>query len=90
MALAIIVNVILILRFGFLYNQGQGRFLYPMLIPISVFIATAINAIFDTKKAYVHAIGLLVSYLLSFTGFSLGVFYTVHPFVLTQRDVTFP
>ncbi len=90
MALTIVLNLILVVRFGFLYNQGQGRFLYPMLIPISIFMASGIKSISDSKKAFVHAIGFLVSYLLSFTGFSLAVFYTVHPLVLMQRDVTFP
>ncbi|MDQ5850884.1 MAG: hypothetical protein M3380_02205 [Chloroflexota bacterium] len=93
MALAVIINFVLIVRFGFLYNQGQGRFLYPMLAPISVFIAVGIKLMMGSKcpqNAHIHAIGFFVTYLLSFTGFSLAVFYTIDPQVLLQRDIRFP
>ncbi len=93
MALAVIINFALVVRFGFLYNQGQGRFLYPMLAPISVFIAVGIKLMMGSKcpqNAHIHAIGFFVAYLLSFTGFSLAVFYTIDPQVLLQRDIRFP
>lgn len=90
MALTIIVNVVLVLRFGLLYDQGQGRFLYPMLVPIAICMAGGIRAIGGGRKAYIYAIGFLASYLLAFTGFSLAVFYTVPLSVLMERSVTFP
>jgi len=75
-AVAILVNLVLVARFGILYNQGQGRFLFPLLIPISLFMAIGIMFIGVEKRtgnAAVHAVGLFATYLLAFTGFSLAV-----------------
>jgi hypothetical protein len=78
MLLAIVVNILLVVRFGILYNQGQGRFLYPMLIPIAIFTALGIKSwpIKDyVKNLHIHIAGLLVVYVLCYIGFSLAVFY---------------
>jgi hypothetical protein len=68
-----------VVRFGWLYGQGQGRFLFPVLIPISVFIAVGLKLLGADRlnRAHVHAVGFLSAYALSFTGFSLGLFTLV-------------
>ena len=75
--IAIVVNVVLIFRFGFLYGQGQGRFLFPLLIPIAMWIALGFKCLGMTtrfRKAHVHIVGFMSLYALSFTTFSLGLF----------------
>lgn len=77
MALAVPVNMVLALRFGVLYMQGQGRFLFPMLIPISLFTAIGIallGVVNYSKRAHIHIIGFFIFHVLSFTSFSLGMF----------------
>jgi hypothetical protein len=75
-SMAIVVNLILVARFGILYNQGQGRFLFPLLIPISLFMAVGITFFGIEKRtsnAALHAVGFFATYILAFTGFSLAV-----------------
>ncbi len=43
MSITIGVNLILVFRFGLLYNQGQGRFLFPSIIPISIIMGNGIK-----------------------------------------------
>jgi 4-amino-4-deoxy-L-arabinose transferase-like glycosyltransferase len=73
---AILVNLVLVVRFGLLYNQGQGRFMFPLLIPIALLLSTGIQSL-DVEKyvrnAPIHGVGLLSIYVLSFTGFSLSM-----------------
>lgn len=40
---ALLVNFILVLRFGLKYDQGQGRFLFPMLTAIGLFLAEGLS-----------------------------------------------
>lgn len=90
MALTVIVNYVLVLRFGLLYNQGQGRFLYPMIIPIALLMAIGIKHALNTTQAHVHAAGCLVSYFLAFAGFNLALFATTGPATLIQQRITVP
>jgi 4-amino-4-deoxy-L-arabinose transferase-like glycosyltransferase len=73
---AIVVNLVLVLRFGFLYNQGQGRFMFPLLIPIALLLSIGIQLLSlgkHLKYAPIHAVGFFSIYVLSFTGFSLSM-----------------
>jgi len=75
--LAIGVNIILTFRFGILYNQGQGRFLFPMLIPISLLMAIGIKLLGISKHlegAHIHTAGFFIVYVLAFAGHSLDFF----------------
>lgn len=75
--LAIVVNIILTFRFGILYNQGQGRFLFPMLIPISLLMAIGIKLLGISKHlkdVHIHTAGFFIVYVLAFTGHSLDFF----------------
>lgn len=68
---------ILALRFGYLYNEGQGRFLFPMLIPLSLVIGAGIknlNESFKINSIHLHISGFLTTYSLGFTGFSIIIF----------------
>ena len=78
--IAVAADILLVVRFGLLYGQGQGRFLFPLLIPISVLMAMGFKSLGLTgrfPKAHLHATGFLGLYALSFTAFSLGLFTLV-------------
>ncbi|MBI2844618.1 MAG: hypothetical protein HYX78_14585 [Armatimonadetes bacterium] len=77
--ISIIVNVALALRFGVLYGQLQGRFLFPMLVPISIFMAMGINlpGIIDNPgRSPIHAAGFFISYALAFVSFTMIMMLT--------------
>ena len=76
-ALAIAVNVALVFRFGMLYAQGQGRFLFPMLIPISLLMAIGIRMLGITRlsrNAHLFPTAFFLAYLLSFISHSSKIF----------------
>lgn len=79
LALAIVANLVLVFRFGVLYGQGQGRFLFPLLLPISLFMAVGLAAfpVLDAGRARIHVTGFMVTYALSFAAFSLATFAQV-------------
>lgn len=78
MLATIVLNIVLVARFGYLYNQGQGRFLFPMLIPIAVLMALGIQQL-APRAQHERLPGLLgaffSTYVLSFTAYSLAVFW---------------
>lgn len=72
-AAALAVNVLMVIGFGIRYGQGQGRFLYPMLAPLAVWMVLGWRAIALEKPGFrvsLHGIGLLVTYLLGYFAFS--------------------
>jgi 4-amino-4-deoxy-L-arabinose transferase-like glycosyltransferase len=76
LALTILVNLSLVFRFGMLYAQWQGRFLFPLLAPISLLLAIGLRVfpVFDLKSSRVHLVGFFVTYVVSFTFYSLAMF----------------
>lgn len=75
--LAIAANFALVFRFGILYAQGQGRLLYPMLIPISILTAIGLRSLGSGElplRSHTHSLGFFATYLLAFTGYSVGIF----------------
>jgi 4-amino-4-deoxy-L-arabinose transferase-like glycosyltransferase len=76
LALTILVNLSLVFRFGMLYDQWQGRFLLPLLAPISLLLAIGLRVfpVFDLKSSRVHLVGFFVTYVVSFTFYSLAMF----------------
>ena len=77
MALAIVVNIALVFRFGMLYAQGQGRFLFPMLVPISLLMAIGIRMLGITRlsrNAHLFPTAFFLAYLLSFISHSFKIF----------------
>jgi hypothetical protein len=76
-AFAIVINLVLALRFGMLYNQGQGRFLFPLLIPLAILLALGLKSINPTKYlkyGHIHTMGFFIIYVLPFTSYSLCSF----------------
>lgn len=70
LAVAVLVNVLLVLRFGYFYGMGQGRHLFPLLYPIGLFLAWGLRSI-PASNAAAHVTGFWVTYALSFEAFSL-------------------
>lgn len=70
-AVGVIANLALVVRFGLLYAQGQGRLLFPMLIPLALFFAMGLRGLQLERlpHARVHVAGLFTIYALVFTGF---------------------
>ncbi len=75
MGIAFVVNAILVLRFGLLYAQGQGRFLYPLLLPEALFLGLGLRY-YRLQNLDIHAAGLFFTYSIGFTLFSLIAFHT--------------
>jgi hypothetical protein len=75
-ALTLLINVILVFRFGILYGQGQGRFLFPSLIPLALFMGMGFRMfpITDKESATVHLAGFFITYATSFLCFSVAMF----------------
>ncbi len=75
-AVAILIILILVFRFGVLYDQGQGRHFFGLLIPISFFMAGGLRVFSITDSRYSHIIiaGIMSIYAVSFTFYSLERF----------------
>jgi hypothetical protein len=67
---AALVNVILVLRFGYLYGMGQGRHLFPLLGPLALLLTWGFRA-FPAKNIPLHLVGFWTTYALAFEAFSL-------------------
>jgi hypothetical protein len=76
LSLTIAINALLVYRFGVLYGVGQGRFLFPSLIPISLLMGIGLRAYprSNRQNSAVHMTGFLVTYAISFLSYSLAMF----------------
>jgi len=73
LALAILINVILVLRLGVLYGMGQGRHLFALLYPVGLLLAFGIRAI-PGNNPTIHLVGFWVTYAITFAAFSVSRF----------------
>ncbi len=73
MAWAIGVNLLLVTRFALMYEQGQGRFLFPLLVPLAILIGAGVSSWRRDDKA-AHVAGFFSAYALSFVAYSLATF----------------
>jgi 4-amino-4-deoxy-L-arabinose transferase-like glycosyltransferase len=71
--LAMVLNIILALRFGYLLGMGQGRHLFPVLYPIGLLLAIRFRTL-PLRNPAVHAAGFWITYAFSFEAFSLCQF----------------
>ena len=71
--MAVLVNVGLVLRFGYQFGMGQGRHLFPVLFPISLALAWGLRPL-PIKHPTVQAAGFWVTYAVIFTAYSLARF----------------
>jgi hypothetical protein len=73
---AVCLNLALALYFGLRYGEAQGRFLFPVLVPLSLFLGAGLRFLFrnrDPARAAIHAAGFSLTYALAFTGYALAV-----------------
>jgi len=68
--LALCLNVVLVLRFGYLFGMGQGRHLFPVLYPIALLLASRWRS-FPVKHLEVYTMGFWMAYAVAFMVFSL-------------------
>jgi hypothetical protein len=73
LVVAILINVLLVLRLGYLYGMGQGRHLFPLLYPIALLLSWGLSSI-PARNATVHVVGFWVVYAIAFEAFSLSRF----------------
>ena len=71
--LAIAVNILLVLRLGYLFGMGQGRHLFPLLYPIALFLAARWRT-FPAKNLEPYTTGIWIMYALGFLVFSIWCF----------------
>jgi len=70
LSFAVLVNVMLVLRLGYLYGMGQGRHLFPLLYPIALGLAWGLRSIPGNNPS-IQLVGFWMTYALSFEAFSL-------------------
>jgi 4-amino-4-deoxy-L-arabinose transferase-like glycosyltransferase len=69
----LLVAVFLVLRFGYLSTMGQGRHLFPVLLPIGLMLAAGLRSL-PLKRPELQATGFWVAYAVTFLAFSLSRF----------------
>jgi 4-amino-4-deoxy-L-arabinose transferase-like glycosyltransferase len=70
MAVALGIAVCLVLRFGYQFGMGQGRHLFPLLLPIAWFLAVWLRRL-PFKQLEIHAAGFWITYAAGFAAFAL-------------------
>lgn len=71
--IGVLINLLLVLRFGYLFGMGQGRHLFPVLLPIALLMGNWLRA-WNVVKLEVHLAGGWMVYALTFTAYSLARF----------------
>jgi 4-amino-4-deoxy-L-arabinose transferase-like glycosyltransferase len=66
----ILVNLLLVFRFGYVLGMGQGRHLFPLLLPIAVLFAGRWRT-FPVKRLEPYSTALWIAYALGFLLFSM-------------------
>lgn len=79
MAASIAVNLLLTVAFGVRYAHGHGRFLFPMLLPISWFLALGLQSIGAKKipNLVAHTAGFFLTYASGAVAYSLAEFVRI-------------
>lgn len=73
MSIGVLVNTLLVLRFGYLFGMGQGRHLFPVLFPIALLLGNWLRSL-NVKKLEVHLAGCWILYAVTFAAYSLARF----------------
>jgi len=71
--LALGFNLLLVMRFGYLFGMGQGRHLFPLLFPVALLLAAGWRKL-PVKALGLWATGFWVVYATGFALFSLSRF----------------
>jgi hypothetical protein len=67
---AVAINVILVLRFGYETGMGQGRHMFVLLFPIALTLAIGSRSL-ALQRSYARVAGFWIAYSVSFVVFSL-------------------
>lgn len=73
LALTVIINIGLVMRFGYISGMGQGRHLFPVLFPLALALATGVRPL-PIKSPGAQVVGFWVAYAAVFTAYSLTRF----------------
>lgn len=73
MWIGVLINLLLVLRFGYLFGMGQGRHLFPVLFPIALLLGNWLRSL-SVKKLEVHVAGCWILYAMTFAAYSLARF----------------
>ncbi len=73
MRIGVFINLLLVLRFGYLFGMGQGRHLFPVLFPIALLLGNWLRSL-NVKKLEVHIAGCWILYAVTFAAYSLACF----------------
>lgn len=73
MWVAVFINLLLVLRFGYLFGMGQGRHLFPVLFPIALLMGNSMRS-WNVVKLEAHIAGGWIVYALTFAAYSLARF----------------
>lgn len=71
--LGLAINVALVLRFGYLFGMGQGRHLFPLLLPIALLLGNWLRPL-NVPRLAAHIAGGWICYALTFLAYSLTRF----------------
>jgi hypothetical protein len=67
------LNILLVLRLGYLFGMGQGRHLFPLLYPLALLLAARWRT-FPAKRLEPYTTALWIIYALTFLIFSVWMF----------------
>jgi hypothetical protein len=70
LAVAIAMNVCLVLRFGYVNGMGQGRHLFVLLFPVALVLAVGSRSL-ALQNSAARVAGFWITYSVAFTVFSL-------------------
>lgn len=82
-AVALVLQLALVLRMGVEYGQGQGRFLFPLFAALAVVLSSAVYSLLrlsglekrlGPELIPVHSSGLLLFWGLTFSAYLVGVY----------------
>ncbi len=76
--ISIVIGMIILIYYGAMYGQAQGRFMFPLIIPIGIWMGVgfknAIGQRIENTKYILNTVGLFLLSATSFTGYVLSKF----------------
>lgn len=75
MLISVIIGFIMVIYYGIIYGHAQGRFLFPLIIPIGIWIAVGFKNVFGERvenyKFLINTIAVFVVSAVTFTAYTL-------------------
>jgi 4-amino-4-deoxy-L-arabinose transferase-like glycosyltransferase len=73
--ISVIVGFITVIYYGIIYGQAQGRFLFPLIIPIGIWMAVGFKNVFGERvenfKFLINTMAVFVVSAVTFTAYTL-------------------